>query len=543
MSSWPSTLDVCLHEVVSVEALRFNQQLPHSKPRCTNLNGFLASSGGPPLPMSSKSSDEYPPASLTNVPAGRRVPTSEEWDFHKSAIIQSYLEKDHSLKQVMDTMRAQHDFHATVKMYKSRLIKWDVRKYTTWTERETICRMMKQKQGDGKTSGHIIVRGKPRPVALFLRHMKQSRANIRPQKVLVRSKHLEDVYTDAVKRDQEHSQIPPSMYAGGPQRTVEIVCKEISSLFVTAISGPVPSCIPSDEMCQLLGLSADRFDKNRPAEVRVILNRTATWFVSLIVSQPATALLALLKCQSIRVTSKFYSSDFLGCFNRHLRDFTRERYGPRHSITSLLMHILHLQRDFDEMRRLWQSFLRVTISNLNGGESTISRGNRTITESFTDAGQHRKAGDWPLDALNPSHSEPILNDTKKVTYYFILGWYYAAYQQARHDEAEQIFRAILTTGTHGGEVRPYHVHLAYLGLGRLAEARGDREAAVDFHCRQMKAAWDVWGRESAMGQNAASILARYLWKIGREKEAGEAESLIKLTDELSGTNLDVMCCA
>jgi hypothetical protein len=215
------------------------------------------------------------PLPFVNPPTfSQRVSTSEDWDFYRPVIIRLYRDDDHTLKEVMQIMRTQHNFNATTKMYKSRLTSWDIRKYMTWAERETACRVLKLKQGAGEASGKVIVRGKARNPDVFLRHMGQSRAANRRKELLANNRNLEDIVIGTWRKAQSGSQILPTMYPAGPQRTIEIVCKETLSLTLTMVT---PETMDTGVLYNLLHVGIDCLRGDRPAELRVILNRAASW--------------------------------------------------------------------------------------------------------------------------------------------------------------------------------------------------------------------------------------------------------------------------
>jgi hypothetical protein len=207
-----------------------------------------------------------PSATADMLPVGQRVPTSRDWESHRHTIIRLYMNEDRTLKDVMQIMRTQHSFNATVKMYKSRIAKWDVRKYMTCAEREEACRVLKLKQAAGETPGKVIVRGKARNTDVFLRHMRQSRVGVQRRQRPMNSEYPEDIVIDSIDTNQLRSQVWPTMYPAGPQRTVEIVCNEMLSLVLSTMT---PVSAFGDELYSLLSLGRERFDKNRLAEVSV----------------------------------------------------------------------------------------------------------------------------------------------------------------------------------------------------------------------------------------------------------------------------------
>lgn len=59
---------------------------------------------------------------------GGKWATSEDWAVHKDTIVRLYWNEDRTLKEVMNIMARDYDFHGTVKMYKSRFKVWGLAK-------------------------------------------------------------------------------------------------------------------------------------------------------------------------------------------------------------------------------------------------------------------------------------------------------------------------------------------------------------------------------------------------------------------------------
>ncbi|KAH6645464.1 hypothetical protein BKA67DRAFT_113182 [Truncatella angustata] len=55
--------------------------------------------------------------------------TPEDFDRWRDLIVKLYMEDNRGLKEVKDMMANEHGFHATMKMYKYRLAKWNIHKY------------------------------------------------------------------------------------------------------------------------------------------------------------------------------------------------------------------------------------------------------------------------------------------------------------------------------------------------------------------------------------------------------------------------------
>ncbi|ETS79498.1 hypothetical protein PFICI_09351 [Pestalotiopsis fici W106-1] len=69
------------------------------------------------------------PAAASAPPSGHgRWATSADWAAHKDRVVRMYWNEDRTLKEVMSIMATEYDFHATVKMYKSRFKLWGLAK-------------------------------------------------------------------------------------------------------------------------------------------------------------------------------------------------------------------------------------------------------------------------------------------------------------------------------------------------------------------------------------------------------------------------------
>jgi tetratricopeptide (TPR) repeat protein len=476
--------------------------------------------------------DMIPISTADMIPLSQKVPTSEDWDFYRSTIIRLYRDEDRKLNDVMQIMRTRHHFHATVKMYKSRLAAWDVRKYMTRAEREVACRVLKLNQRTGEASGKVIVRGKERNPDVFLRHMGQSRAAIRRRQLLQSSDRLEDIVIDSVNTKQFQSQIWPTMYPTGPQRNAEIICSETLSLvFNSMVSG----LLDNKKIHSLLYTARDRFKRNRMADVRILLNHTASWFFDTVWTQPARAVLGLLEIQIIEEAEDMYASDLFACFHRHLLDLVRERYGPQHSLTMLLMRIFQIENNFDTMQQVYQSTYTAIIKNLKQkGEANPLPWYGNLAASLEISGKYQQAEGLLLEAVKSFDAQTHGRNFDWMRYNFYLACHYIAYKPEMHNEAERILNDILQAGKEGatGDLDSYHGYCAYRGFGFLAEKREQEDTAIDFYHLSIQAATEEWGADSSQILGAISDLEDYLRYLGRE-EAVVVNSLVNLTDEFS----------
>jgi hypothetical protein len=142
----------------------------------------------------------------------------------------------------VEHMSTQYGFKANERMYKKRIIEWDLRRNLKWHEREAICKsgVVKQAQLGGHKDTKIVVRGQERRVALFLRHMKKSirGAKLMPQSSSTAVMDVELTGLPAGSRyptlQQTFTAAPTircQMYPSDDRRNLEIICQQTSYLF------------------------------------------------------------------------------------------------------------------------------------------------------------------------------------------------------------------------------------------------------------------------------------------------------------------------
>ncbi|KAK3389997.1 hypothetical protein B0H63DRAFT_389421 [Podospora didyma] len=106
----------------------------------------------PPVPVAVA---KPPAASLQDV----QYASQEDWDKHRATITQLYLHEDRTLRDVMDYMAQTHHFKATVKMYRTRIKKWQLDKNNKMDEVVTMLRLKKERDAVGKGS-RFFIRGR-----------------------------------------------------------------------------------------------------------------------------------------------------------------------------------------------------------------------------------------------------------------------------------------------------------------------------------------------------------------------------------------------
>ncbi|KAH7152933.1 hypothetical protein EDB81DRAFT_649202 [Dactylonectria macrodidyma] len=115
---------------------------------------FLARRNSTP-PGDSDDTDISMPRSIPR----KRIP-SQEWEKKRPIITRLYQEEKKSLKEVMDILERDHNFTATVKMYKSRIWKWGLDKKLKGDEVLAILILKTERDAQGKPS-EFTIRGQP----------------------------------------------------------------------------------------------------------------------------------------------------------------------------------------------------------------------------------------------------------------------------------------------------------------------------------------------------------------------------------------------
>ncbi|GAB1318526.1 Clr5 domain-containing protein [Madurella fahalii] len=86
--------------------------------------------------------------------------TSTDWETYRDTITRLYLDEKRPLQEVMEYMALNHQFLATVKMYRSRIRKWGLDKNNKAAEVAYMVRMKKHRDAAGKASC-FFVRNRP----------------------------------------------------------------------------------------------------------------------------------------------------------------------------------------------------------------------------------------------------------------------------------------------------------------------------------------------------------------------------------------------
>src|SRR5271156_1875651 len=81
-------------------------------------------------------------------------PAPEQWDAHRAKIADLY--KNNTLKVVRAIMQRDHDFIASERMYKTRIMEWDLDKKRKAGEMSLALRIIEQRRAEGKNTCVVI---------------------------------------------------------------------------------------------------------------------------------------------------------------------------------------------------------------------------------------------------------------------------------------------------------------------------------------------------------------------------------------------------
>ncbi|KPI40731.1 uncharacterized protein AB675_10756 [Cyphellophora attinorum] len=113
------------------------------------------------------------------LPPNRRQPppTQEDWDRIQPIFTELYIDQGRRLKDVQRILLSRHNFHATPKMYKSRITKWKLKKYVKSADKENIVRAIQDHHIDEESFHRIKFNGRPARLDLVRRYCKKTGAH------------------------------------------------------------------------------------------------------------------------------------------------------------------------------------------------------------------------------------------------------------------------------------------------------------------------------------------------------------------------------
>lgn len=325
-------------------------------------------------------------------------------------------------------MQDEHSFRATVKMYKSRLKGWNARKYMTMTERDIICRALRDKKCRGKTYGRVIFRGKDRKLDVFLRHTGQSRVFAHQPDAVDSDGLSQDIIIEGLVSLAPLPIISPANLGG----TVRILCREMSHLVMKT-----PEEGLSYELFYAVKQACIHFQNRFTERVRISLNVAAEWFRANIAARPALTLMSLLRSQTITGYDEIYLTKiFKGIYNR-LSNLTKEIYGSQHLVTSLVLHILRLSSEPKLMQSAYQHVVPHVIDLLQKHKSSETyRWQESLALKLSKSGEEAKAGALLVEGVSSFVKDDVYKERNRWKCVLSLARHYIRHALDKDDEAE-----------------------------------------------------------------------------------------------------------
>ncbi|KAH8673287.1 Clr5 domain-containing protein [Xylariales sp. PMI_506] len=96
--------------------------------------------------------------------------TADQWERHKEKIIDLYWDQDKPLKEVLETMKREHSFNATMRMYKVRFKAWGVTKYLKAQDANHL----RARATTGELASLPVIRGREVGSMKLKRHLNQA---------------------------------------------------------------------------------------------------------------------------------------------------------------------------------------------------------------------------------------------------------------------------------------------------------------------------------------------------------------------------------
>lgn len=145
----------------------------------------------------------------------RPPPTPEDWERIQPIFTDLYINQGKRLKDVEALLRSRHGFHATPKMYKSRITKWKLKKYVKSADKENIVRAIQDHQIDEDSFHRIKFNGRPARLDLVRRYCKKTGAhpdlaNALPTKALEAPLRRTTTHINTNVSTSDDTETPPS---------------------------------------------------------------------------------------------------------------------------------------------------------------------------------------------------------------------------------------------------------------------------------------------------------------------------------------------
>jgi tetratricopeptide (TPR) repeat protein len=465
--------------------------------------------------------------STTNT---KRYVQKEDWDFHKTTIIRLYRGEDRPLKDVMHIMASRYDFHATVKMYKSRLTAWNVRKYTNWVNRETACQSMGITRGNNNELGTMVVGGNPRNRQVFLRHTRNIDSVCKKKQSSEENLRMTFGQVNLGSRTpQPHMLASTPMYPAGPEKIIEMVCRELSSMIVGAPS-ELTWLFHINPLIRQAGLLARG---KKYCDAQMMLEGAELSFKSNIIARPAGTLLCLLENIAIIDCPTTCAGPF-AAFYRCLFEHIRRTYGPQHSLTRLSSLLFQLGRLSPAAKSAYQLSLNMSIDkHRHQDQRKVWYMKDQLVKSLEGAGQHEEATSLWLQAVDACEQKHFSNKEYARACFRLVDNYL---NTGMCEEAKRTLLEMREQIPAQAESNAEMETACFIDfrLSRIAKTVGDSEAAERHYRLSLRAAATLMsGDDLTVQQRCVDALLEILRNQGQEEEAEEVLRFYRLKEVLS----------
>jgi hypothetical protein len=170
-------------------------------------------------------------------------PAPEQWDAHCAKITDLY--KDNTLKVVRAIMQRDHDFVASEKMYKTRIMEWGLDKKRKADEMSLALRIIEQRRAEGKNTC-VVIRKRIMSERDIQNYFKRQKKSVPPKKL---------------RKNGAASRLPSHIRSFTPPRTSpsEEAMDKISAFAYNSPSKGANSCLSVEDGLSM-PLSSSRFD-------------------------------------------------------------------------------------------------------------------------------------------------------------------------------------------------------------------------------------------------------------------------------------------
>jgi Clr5 domain len=485
--------------------------------------------------------DECPSTRPTMAQRGLFFPTSKDWSEYRTTITRLYKTEDRKLAEVIRIMKAQYGFTATIKMYKTKLTEWKVRKNMSWKERDTASRVLEIMQDAGSGAVKVVVGDRERNPQVFRRHIRQSRGSCRQRHSLRGSQRLGPAGVTIYQNEAGavDLKITHPLILGGPESKVEILCKE-----VVAMSLALPGCPISSGLRSLLTAAGEQSQGGFPANTRVILNNAAEWVYNNLRSCPVRALLSLLRCHTVVAKYAPDHWELFEAFYQHILDLNRSLHGSQHTITRLVRGILEFRQDESILQRTYHTTLMMAVAKhaqnllfdngewqscLSEATGTLPQPNQARVLEFSNQEQQPTTVSTPK---SPTPSTPTSSSIHSTTQCrFEPTFHYFNNNFEDDAKTEPLWLEIAEKAQDpitGKDVSRWNVYYANSVLGRSAEKRHEIGLAMEYYKRRLQAATDMWGKNDIGTLRIADGQATLFRRWGMDDDAEVVEKMYKL---------------